>query len=167
MPDIKTFSIGFDSVRHDESKYSISVAKACGVDHHMVGFSEEDFARFLPEIASVIDEPLGDQAALPTYKLCKEASRHVKVVLSGEGADEFFGGYSYYGRFAAKQSFLKSSSEVESQLEFMPFWLSQTVLLHLGFLWLRTTKFGDCWVRSRVGKPMINGRLSFFLTLIP
>ena len=108
MPDIKTFSIGFDSVRHDESKYSISVAKACGVDHHMVGFSEEDFARFLPEIASVIDEPLGDQAAFANLQVVQEeASRHVKVVLSGEGADEFFGGYSYYGRFAAKQSFLQ------------------------------------------------------------
>ena len=107
MPQIKTFSVGFDSVRHDESKYAISVAKACGVDHHMVEFSEEDFARFLPEVASVLDEPLGDQAALPTYKLCKEASRHVKVVLSGEGADELFGGYSYYGKFAEKQSFLQ------------------------------------------------------------
>jgi asparagine synthase (glutamine-hydrolysing) len=107
MPDIKTFSIGFDSVRHDESQYAMSVAKACGVDHHMVEFSEEDFVRFLPEVASVLDEPLGDQAALPTYKLCKEASRHVKVVLSGEGADELFGGYSYYGMFATKESFLQ------------------------------------------------------------
>ncbi len=107
MPDIKTFSIGFDSVRHDESQYAMSMAKVCGVDHHMVEFSEKDFASFLPEVASILDEPLGDQAALPTYKLCKEASRHVKVVLSGEGADEFFGGYSYYGMFATQESLLK------------------------------------------------------------
>jgi asparagine synthase (glutamine-hydrolysing) len=107
MPDIKTFSIGFDSVSQDESQYAISMAKVCGVDHHMVKFSEKDFASLLPEVASILDEPLGDQAALPTYKLCKEASRQVKVVLSGEGADEFFGGYSYYGMFATKESFLK------------------------------------------------------------
>ena len=106
LPSIKTFSIGFDSVRHDESHYAKSVAKAYNLEHHMVVFREKDFSRTLLEVASVLDEPLGDQAALPTYKLCKEASRHVKIVLSGEGADEFFGGYDYYDQFVRRNGFL-------------------------------------------------------------
>lgn len=106
-PQIKTFSIGFDSVKHDESNHAMLMAKRCGLDHHKVDFNEKDFACLLPQVASILDEPLGDQAALPTYKLCKEASRYVKVVLSGEGADELFGGYSYYEKFSEKESFLK------------------------------------------------------------
>ena len=107
MPSIKTFSIGFDSVKHDESHHAKLMAKRCGVDHHEVDFKERDFACLLPEVASILDEPLGDPAALPTLKLCKEASRFVKVVLTGEGADELFGGYSYYKKFSEKESFLK------------------------------------------------------------
>ncbi|MBT3636937.1 MAG: asparagine synthase (glutamine-hydrolyzing) [Opitutae bacterium] len=107
MPQIKTFSIGFDSVPHDESKHAKSLANACEVDHHLVQFGEKDFSRLLPKVASVLDEPLGDQATLPTYKLCKEASRYVKVVLSGEGADEFFAGYGYYDVFARRDSFFQ------------------------------------------------------------
>ena len=107
MPQIKTFSIGFDSVRHDESIYAKSLANRCGVDHQMIQFNEKDFSRLLPEVASVLDEPLGDQAALPTYKLCKVAKGQVKVVLSGEGADEFFAGYNYYKVFARRCRFFQ------------------------------------------------------------
>jgi asparagine synthase (glutamine-hydrolysing) len=107
MPQIKTFSIGFDSYAFDESKHASSLANACNIDHQLIQFNEKDFHQLLPEIASVLDEPLGDQAALPTYKLCKTAAEHVKIVLSGEGADEFFGGYSYYEAFAQREFFLK------------------------------------------------------------
>lgn len=118
MPDIKTFSIGFNSIAHDESQHAQSVAKALGVDHHLVNFTEEDFTRTIPLVASALDEPIGDQATLPTYKLCEEASQYVKVVLSGEGADELFGGYNYYNQFERRFSpFAKlNSSRSASQL---------------------------------------------------
>lgn len=95
-PGIATFSMGFASPGHDESRYAKTVADKIGSDHHHFIFDEESFRSLLPLVASALDEPVGDQAMLPLFWLCREARRHVKVALSGEGADEVFGGYSYY-----------------------------------------------------------------------
>jgi asparagine synthase (glutamine-hydrolysing) len=96
QPHISTFSMGFNSARHDESLYAAQVAKSIGSHHHNFLFDEESFRSLLPQVASVLDEPVGDQALLPLYWLCREARRHVTVALSGEGADEVFAGYGYY-----------------------------------------------------------------------
>jgi asparagine synthase (glutamine-hydrolysing) len=96
QPHIATFSMGFDSTSHDESRYAKAVAEAIGSQHHHFLFDEQSFRTLLPLVAAALDEPLGDQAQLPLYWLCKEARRHVTVALSGEGADEVFAGYSYY-----------------------------------------------------------------------
>lgn len=93
---ISTFSIGFDSKAHDEGPFAELVAHAIGSDHHHFQFSEDSFLELLPKVAEALDEPVGDQALLPVYWLSREARQHVTVVLSGEGADEIFGGYSYY-----------------------------------------------------------------------
>ncbi len=100
VPGIQTFSIGFDSPRHDESGYAWEVADYVGATHHHVMFQAGEFRSLIPEVIAGMDEPLGDQAMLPLYALAREASREVKVVLSGEGADELFAGYSYYVPFA-------------------------------------------------------------------
>lgn len=96
QPRISTFSMGFSSASHDESRYAQVVAETVGSDHHHFLFDEETFRSLLPLVASALDEPVGDQAQLPLHWLCREARRHVKVALSGEGADEIFGGYDYY-----------------------------------------------------------------------
>ena len=96
---IDTFSIGFHSDKFDESKYAKEVAKHIGSTHHHYMFDENSFVDLLPVVVAELDEPLADQAALPTYWLSKEAKKHVTVVLSGEGADEIFGGYNYYKQF--------------------------------------------------------------------
>jgi len=95
-PGIATFSMGFASPEHDESRYAQLVATQIESDHHHFVFDEDSFRSLLPQVAAVLDEPVGDQAMLPMYWLCREARRHVKVALSGEGADEVFAGYSYY-----------------------------------------------------------------------
>jgi asparagine synthase (glutamine-hydrolysing) len=95
QPNIATFSIGFNSSSHDESPFAKLVAGSIGSDHHLV-FDEQSFRSLLPEVVTALDEPVGDQAMLPVYWLCREARRHVTVALSGEGADEVFGGYGYY-----------------------------------------------------------------------
>ena len=97
-PHISTFSMGFDSASHDESRYAEIAADAAGSDHHHFLFDEESFRALLPLVASALDEPIGDQALLPLYWLCQEARKHVTVALSGEGADEIFAGYDYYRR---------------------------------------------------------------------
>ena len=95
-PGIATFSMGFASPDHDESSYAQMVADRIGSDHHHFVFDEESFRSLLPQVAAALDEPVGDQAMLPLYWLCREARRHVTVALSGEGADEIFAGYNYY-----------------------------------------------------------------------
>lgn len=97
-PHINTFSIGFPSAAHDESPHAREVARHIGSTHHEFVFDEGNFMELLPEVASALDEPLGDQATLPLFWLCREARKFVTVALSGEGADEIFGGYSYYAR---------------------------------------------------------------------
>ena len=104
QPRISTFSMGFSSASHDESRYAQVVAEAVGSSHHHFMFDEESFRSLLPLVASALDEPVGDQAQLPLHWLCQEARRHVKVALSGEGADEIFAGYGYYQGHAGEIS---------------------------------------------------------------
>jgi asparagine synthase (glutamine-hydrolysing) len=108
LPGVLTFSMGFDSAQHDESEYARELAAAIGSRHHHFRFDETSFAKLLPEVAAALDEPLGDQASLPVYWLSREARRHATVVLSGEGADEVFAGYSYYDSFAPGAGMLAS-----------------------------------------------------------
>lgn len=98
---IATFSMGFMSAEHDESDYAKLLAQEIGSDHHHFVFDEQSFLDLLPKVAQSLDEPIGDQALLPVFWLCQEASKHVKVVLAGEGADEIFAGYSYYSQFSS------------------------------------------------------------------
>jgi asparagine synthase (glutamine-hydrolysing) len=95
-PRIDTFSIGFESRAHDESPHAEQVARAIGSTHHHFRFDQHSFGALLPRVAAALDEPVGDQAMLPLFWLCQEARQYVTVVLSGEGADEVFGGYDYY-----------------------------------------------------------------------
>ena len=80
--------------KFDETAAARQTADACGFRHHVVALQPNDFDRF-PDIVASIDQPVGDTVILPTWKLCSAASRDVKVVLSGEGADEVFGGYAH------------------------------------------------------------------------
>jgi asparagine synthase (glutamine-hydrolysing) len=92
---VQTFSIGFQERSFDELGQARLVARRYGTEHHEL-VVEPDAAELLPEIARAADEPLGDSSALPTYLVSRLAAGHVKVVLSGEGGDELFGGYETY-----------------------------------------------------------------------
>ena len=92
---VATFSIGFEERTFDELERARLVARRYGTDHHEL-VVRPDAAELLPRIAAAYDEPSGDSSALPTYLVCGLAAGHVKVVLSGEGGDELFGGYETY-----------------------------------------------------------------------
>jgi asparagine synthase (glutamine-hydrolysing) len=98
-PTISTFSMGFADERVDESAHASTVAQVVGSRHHNFLFDQAHFGSLLGEVAEVLDTPIGDQALLPLFWLCREAKRYVTVVLSGEGSDELFAGYSYYRQF--------------------------------------------------------------------
>jgi len=90
---VETFSIGFER-GFDETGYARAVAKHLGTDHHELIVRPE--VELLPELIWYLDEPIADQAALPTYLICRLARSRVTVVLTGEGADEQFAGYPRY-----------------------------------------------------------------------
>jgi asparagine synthase (glutamine-hydrolysing) len=107
QPGIMTFSMGFDSAAHDEAEHAQRVADYCGTRHRRFRFDADNFETLLPQVAAELDEPLGDQAALPLFWLCREARQHVTVALSGEGADELFSGYGYYRQFLGAGGFMQ------------------------------------------------------------
>jgi asparagine synthase (glutamine-hydrolysing) len=82
----------------DERAQAERVAKALNLDWRETSFGEADFWRILPEVAWALDDPTADYATLPTYKLAEAAKGTLKVVLTGEGGDELFGGYGRYRR---------------------------------------------------------------------
>jgi asparagine synthase (glutamine-hydrolysing) len=92
---LKTFSMGFVEPSYSELPYAAQTATALGTEHHAEVVSESMAAQ-LPALVRAFDEPLGDTSIVPTYFVSRLASRQVKVVLSGDGADETLAGYDTY-----------------------------------------------------------------------
>ena len=90
---LSTFSVGFGDARLDETHHARLVAESVGARHHELRVAAEEGLAVLPYIVAQMDQPLADYAVVPTYVMSRFAAEHVKVVLSGEGADELFGGY--------------------------------------------------------------------------
>lgn len=93
----KAFTVGFDNGQHyNESSYAAELAKEVGIEHHIHLIGEEEYWDSLPKVQYYLDQPLADPSCVALYFVSKLAAEHVKVVLSGEGADELFGGYRIY-----------------------------------------------------------------------
>lgn len=93
----KAFTVGFDNGQHyNESNYAAELAEKVGITHFTHVISEEEYWDALPKVQYHLDQPLADPACVALYFVSKLAAEHVKVVLSGEGADELFGGYRIY-----------------------------------------------------------------------
>ncbi|NQV43727.1 MAG: asparagine synthase (glutamine-hydrolyzing) [Rhodospirillales bacterium] len=97
---VHAFTAGFDGTGvPDEREQARRAAASVGAEHDEVSFSEKDFWSLLPRVAATMDDPAADYAILPTYKLAMTAREAgLKVILSGEGGDELFGGYGRYRR---------------------------------------------------------------------
>ncbi len=98
---MKTFSIGFDHPKHDESQFARSVAEYLGTEHHEFKVTLGEAQALVPSLLDVYDEPYADTSAFPTMLVSKLARKHVTMVLSGDGGDELFMGYGAY-RWAEK-----------------------------------------------------------------
>jgi asparagine synthase (glutamine-hydrolysing) len=92
---VRTFSIGFENETFDELEYARAVAKRYGTIHTEATV-RLDAIELLPELADHFDEPFADSSAVPTFRVSQLAAQHLKVVLTGDGGDESFGGYSRY-----------------------------------------------------------------------
>ncbi|WP_072802654.1 asparagine synthase (glutamine-hydrolyzing) [Rhodococcoides yunnanense] len=95
-PNLITFTTGFEREGYSEVDVAAESAAAIGARHIVKVVGPEEFAASIPEIVWYLDDPVADPALVPLYFVAKEARKHVKVVLSGEGADELFGGYTIY-----------------------------------------------------------------------
>jgi asparagine synthase (glutamine-hydrolysing) len=98
-----TCSIGFKEPRYDESRYARLVAEAKGTDHKTELVEATDYG-LLEKLVDIYDEPFADSSAIPTYRVCELARKHVTVALSGDGGDEDFLGYRRYRLFAMEQA---------------------------------------------------------------
>ena len=96
---VLAFTAGFDAPgAADERGHAATVAKAVGAHHESIEVTEAMVWQHLPEIVACMDDPVADYAIIPTWFLARRARQDVKVVLSGEGGDEIFGGYDRYRR---------------------------------------------------------------------
>lgn len=92
----KAFSVGYKEEKYSELSYAEEFAKVIDMDIFTKKVSADEFFSVAPKIQYFMDEPLPNPSALPLYFVAQTAAKQVKVVLSGEGADELFGGYNYY-----------------------------------------------------------------------
>ena len=98
---VKTFCIGFDDPRYDESAFALQAAQRFGC-HHTSEIAELNMLARWPKVLWHLDQPHGDASFMPTLRVSELAARHVKVVLTGDGGDELFAGYDKYAAFFAR-----------------------------------------------------------------
>lgn len=122
LKPLQTFTIGFDRAEWDESDDAARVARHFGTQHHVLRLDEAAMRDSLDEtllrIIAHCDEPFGDSSALPMYHVSRLAREHVTVVLSGDGGDEMFAGYSIYRGMQFAQSYRR----------WLPQWLGRQAL---------------------------------------
>ena len=93
---INTFTIGFSESHSDESAHARRISQHLGTDHHELILTPQDALNRIPGLPGILDEPMADSSQIPTMVVMELARRHVTVALSGDGADELFGGYGRY-----------------------------------------------------------------------
>lgn len=98
-PNIKSFTVGFDVEGYNEMPVAKKTAEALGIENITHIITQKEYIEHLPDFVSKLDDPLADPSAMGIYFLSREARKHVKVVMSGEGSDEFFGGYNIYKEY--------------------------------------------------------------------
>ncbi|MED0685333.1 asparagine synthase (glutamine-hydrolyzing) [Anoxybacillus ayderensis] len=115
-PHIKTFSVGFEREGFNEIDVAKETAEKLGVENISYIISPNEYVEELPKIIWHMDDPLADPAAVPLYFVAREARKYVTVVLSGEGADELFGGYNIYHEPKSLQIFERMPNFIRSIL---------------------------------------------------
>jgi asparagine synthase (glutamine-hydrolysing) len=146
-PRLITFTTGFEREGFSEIDVAVASAEAIGARHIAKVVAPGEFVEALPEIVWYLDEPVADPALVPLFFVAREARKHVKVVLSGEGADELFGGYTIYREPLSLRPFdylprplRRSMGKVSKPL---PEGMRGKSLLHRGSLTLEERYYGN------------------------
>ena len=146
-PRLITFTTGFEREGFSEVDVAVASAEAIGARHVTKVVSQAEFVAALPEIVWYLDEPVADPALVPLFFIAREARKHVKVVLSGEGADELFGGYTIYREPLSLRPFDYLPRPVRRSLgkasKPLPDGMRGKSLLHRGSLTLEERYYGN------------------------
>ena len=113
----KTFTVGFENDGHAEISYAKRLSEKLKLENISNTITPEEYWEVLPKVQYHMDEPLADASCVALYCVDREAAKHVKVVLSGEGADEFFGGYNIYHEPFSLKPFRKIPKPVKAVLK--------------------------------------------------
>ena len=114
--NVNSFSVSFPARSFDEEPYATRVARRFRTNHRVLTAGESNLREALCAVGEYLDEPLADPAVLPTFLLSRFARQHIKVALSGEGADELFGGYVTYLGARAADYYLRLPKFLRRQL---------------------------------------------------
>ena len=146
-PRLITFTTGFEREGFSEVDVAVASAEAIGARHVTKVVNQAEFVAALPEIVWYLDEPVADPALVPLFFIAREARKHVKVVLSGEGADELFGGYTIYREPLSLRPFDYLPRPVRRSLgkasQPLPEGMRGKSLLHRGSLTLEERYYGN------------------------
>ncbi|MCB9496116.1 MAG: asparagine synthase (glutamine-hydrolyzing) [Fibrobacteria bacterium] len=155
---VETFSIGNSDPEFDETSWARIASEATG-SHHHVEIVEPQALEILPELVRHYGEPFADSSAIPTWHVSRLARRHVPMVLSGDGADELFGGYWSYGDWMAASGGNPGPWEIEDWLRHINYMdpAFRTRLWKQGALGARVSLpevFAREWARSEGASPL-------------
>ena len=139
-PD-KTYTVGYDNPKYDEISYAKDLASKLGITNKSKKITKEEYMKAFPNIMYHMDEPLADPAIIALYFVAELASKDVKVVLSGEGADEFFGGYNTYQEDLSQTWYMK----IPYPIRHLGYMIANIVpdVRGFNFVWRRGQKLED------------------------
>lgn len=118
-PNIKSFTVGFDVEGYDEISVAKRTSEELKIENTHIKIGEKDYINAIKDVVYKFDDPVADPSAIGLYFLSKEASKHVKVVLSGEGSDELFGGYNIYKEYFPLKKIIKLPKIVKRFIKFI------------------------------------------------
>lgn len=120
LPDLRTYSVGFEDPRYDETDRATETARLLGTKHHVSILREREVAAEVEALVRDLDEPFADSSLLPTRRVAAIASRDVRVLVGGDGADEVFAGYPRYRWAARASSLLRAPAVLRRFLHALP-----------------------------------------------
>lgn len=158
-PGIKAFTVAFGEKEYSEIDAASEISKHLDVEHIKLVANVEDFKNAFESVVYHLDNPTADPSTMAIYLICREASRHLKVVLSGEGSDELFGGYKVYGsaqpaaKFYALPGFVKEFIYRFSRI--LPNSVKGKAFIERGYTPIEKRYIGNAFIYPENQKPSI------------
>lgn len=158
-PGIKAFTVAFGVKEYSEMDEASGIAKHLDVEHIKLVGTIEDFKRAFDKVVYHLDFPMADPSTMAIYLICEEAARHLKVVLSGEGSDELFGGYRIYNETLTSSKIYSLPGFVKAPLKLLskilPSGVSGKQLLYRGTTPLSERYIGNAFIFDEKSKRSI------------